>query len=201
MPHDTRNHHVVPRVQPRLVVLTGCGNPASSALHDQGEQVAEDEDPGVESRAEDAVLRAAFNDDVFQSQIDACGDESGCDDEAADLRLEAVTGPRVGVHHDAADVADCFGEGAEGECDAEGPCFVADALDEVDEAADGEDCAVEGVGGERGRVAVDGLVDGTIRGDIGAVCGGETGGREDATVCGVGLGSLWHFGGEMWNVV
>lgn len=195
LPDDTRDHHVVARVEQGGIVLAGGGDAASGPLHDEREQVTEDEDPGVEARAEDAVLRPQFNDDVLQRQIDAGGDEGRGDDEAADLGLEAVAGPGVGVHHDAADVADGLGQGAESEGDAEGPCLVADTLNEVDEAADGEDGAKKGVGGEGWGIAVDGLVDGTVRRDVCAVDGGEVRGRENTAVGGIGLRTLWHFGG------
>ena len=163
------------------------GDAASRRLQDQGEDVGEDEDPCVKSRAKDAELGTKLDDDVFQGQVDARGDEGGSDDQAADLGLEAVAGPRVGMHHDAADVANGFGEAAEGEGDAEGPCPVADALDQLDQTAKGEERAEESVGAEIGCITVDGQVHGAVFGDVGAVFRGLKGWRKDAPICGVRL--------------
>ena len=161
-------------------------------MEDQGEDVAEDEDPGVESGLEEGELWAEFNDDMLEGEVDAGGDEGGSDDEAADLRLEAAGVVGVVVHDQAADVADGFGEGAQAEGDHEGPGLEADSLDQVDEEADAEEGAEEGVGAQRGCVAVDGLVDGAVDVDIAAVLGGVEGGGEDAAVGSVGLRAGRH---------
>ena len=145
LPDDTCNHHVVAGGGEAGVVVRGGGDPTARALEDERQDVGEDENPGVEARLEDAELRAEFDDDVFESQVDACGDEGRGDDQAADLDFEAVGGPGVVVEDDAADVAEGFGEGADGEGDQVRPGFVADAVEKVVDAAEGEDGGEEGV--------------------------------------------------------
>ena len=192
LPHNTCDHHIIPRVQ-QVGVIVGCGGDATSgALKDQGEDIREDEDPGVEPRAEDAELRAELDDDVFEGQVYTRGDEGWGDDQTADLGLEARAGPSVGVHNNAANVADCLGETAEGEGDPEGPCSVANALDQLDQTAETEERAEKSIGAEIWFVAVDCQVHGAVHGDIGAVLGGFEGRGQDSTVRGVGLRTFNH---------
>lgn len=58
----------------------------------------------------------------LESEIDARGDESGRDDQAADLGLETSFAPRVAVHHHPTDVAYCFPQTAEEQGNEVGPC-------------------------------------------------------------------------------
>ena len=49
---------------------------------------------------------------MFQGDIDACCKETGCKNQAADLSLEAGTGPGIAVHDNSADVANRLAEAA-----------------------------------------------------------------------------------------
>lgn len=53
---------------------------------------------------------------MLQTEIDARGQEGGCEDETADLDLEGGA-EGVGVHHYAANVAETFAEAADDEGD------------------------------------------------------------------------------------
>ena len=57
-------------------------------MENEGEEVAEDEDPGVEFGSYPGVVAADGQDEVLQGQVDAGGDEGGSDDETGDLDVE-----------------------------------------------------------------------------------------------------------------
>ena len=192
LPYDTRDHHVVPRTQERGVVIASGGDAASGTLQYERKEVGNDEEPGVEPRAQDTELGSKFNHDVFQHEIDTRRDEGRGQDQTAYLDLEALDRVRIMIHDDAANVADRLEERADGEGDPEGPCFVADALDQLDYTAKPKEGAEEGVGAEIGRVAVDGQVHGAVFGDRGAVLDGEAVGRQNPAVGGIGLRTLDH---------
>ena len=104
LPGDTGHHEVVPDILVGLGI--GCGGDASArALEDEREQIAEDEDPGVEFGSYPGVVAADGQDEVFQGQVDAGGDEGGGDDEAGDLDVEARVIEWVVVEQYAADVS------------------------------------------------------------------------------------------------
>lgn len=54
------------------------------------------------------MIRTNRQDEVLEGEIDACGDEGGRDDDAADLDVEAGVTPWVVVEHDAPNVAEGF---------------------------------------------------------------------------------------------
>ena len=108
---------------------------------------------------------------MLQCEIDAGGDQGGRDDEADDLRLEAVLAVWVVVHDDATDVTDELAKAAETESNLsmvnslpsmfsvrthhECPRFVPYTLHNVDDHADTEEGCEEGIGTETGIVAVE----------------------------------------------
>jgi len=57
-------------------------------LHEDGDEVAGDEDPGVVFGRETGVLRAEVQDEVFEGEVDGGGEEGGGEDETADLDVE-----------------------------------------------------------------------------------------------------------------
>lgn len=90
MPDDTSHHEVIACVLKRGSIVGSRCDTTSSALEDEGEQVAQDEDPGVPSCLQAGELVTNFEDNVFEGQVDAGSDESRADDQAANLYLEAV---------------------------------------------------------------------------------------------------------------
>lgn len=105
LPDDTGHHEVVARLLHGGSAVSGGGQASSSALEDEGEEIAKDEDPGVPLGTDAREFVADFEYDVFEGEIDAGGQEGGGDDQAANLDVEAVAGPGVGVEHDTTDVA------------------------------------------------------------------------------------------------
>jgi hypothetical protein len=57
-------------------------------LEHQGNEIAGNEDPGVVTSWDLASILAEGEDNVFESQVDACCDESWGEDEAGDLDFE-----------------------------------------------------------------------------------------------------------------
>ena len=64
-------------------------------MEDEREQVTEDEDPGVEFGSYPGVVTADGQDEVFEREVDAGGDECGSNDETADLNIEAGVIERI----------------------------------------------------------------------------------------------------------
>ena len=96
LPGDTGHHEIVADLLRGFRVCCR-GDAAACALQDEGEQITEDEDPGVELGADAGVGAADGEDEVFEREVDARGDEGGRDDQAADLDVEAVLVPWVVV--------------------------------------------------------------------------------------------------------
>lgn len=67
MPDDTGHHEVVANVLHGLVVVGSGGDAAAGTLEDEGEKVAQDEDPGVVARLEAGEVGADLDDDVLES--------------------------------------------------------------------------------------------------------------------------------------
>ncbi len=89
LPHDTSDHKIRADFLTARAWSRARGQASTSALEDEGKDVAADEDPGVELGAEAGGVGAQFDDDVFEGEVDAGGDEGGGDDQAADLGFEA----------------------------------------------------------------------------------------------------------------
>ncbi len=104
LPDDTGHHEIVAHVLHRGAVI-GCRCDASAgSLQDEGEEIGEAEDPGVELGSDAGEVGAEFEGNVFEGQVNARGDEGGGDDEAADLNFESIRRPRVAVEHYPSDV-------------------------------------------------------------------------------------------------
>ena len=73
------------------------GDASTRALEDEREQVAEDEDPGVEFGSYPGVVAANCQNEVFEREVDTCSDECGSNDETADLDIEAGVIERIVV--------------------------------------------------------------------------------------------------------
>lgn len=89
------------------VVIGSGGDASTGALKDQGEEITEDEDPGVPSCLQKGIFFTYSEDDVLEGEVDASGDESllvnvsqihdnqgpwktyRSNDEAANLHIEA----------------------------------------------------------------------------------------------------------------
>ena len=97
MPDDTRNHHVSAHFLGVAAWVGGSGSATASALDDEGEDIAEDEDPGVEAGFQPGKGGAQLDDDVLEGEVDGGGNEGGSDDETADLDLKTVARPRIVV--------------------------------------------------------------------------------------------------------
>ena len=138
LPRDPGHHEVVAEVLGATGVCRS-GDAAAGALQDEGEQIAQDEDPGVVLRPDAGVVAADGQHEVFQGEVDARGEEGGRDDQAGDLDVEAVAVKRVVVQHDTPDVADRFAETAKAQRDHVGPRAPSYARDEVEYQADGEE--------------------------------------------------------------
>jgi len=105
LPDNTGHHEVVAGLLHGGSVAGGGGNASSGSLEDEGEQVAEDEDPRIVFGADAREVVADLQDDVLERKVDSGGLEGRCDDQAADLNVETSTGPRVAVEHDATNIA------------------------------------------------------------------------------------------------
>ena len=112
LPCDTGHHEIVAEFLGGVRV-SGGGDATAGALEDEGEEIAEDEDPGVVFGSDERVITTNGEDEVFESEVDPCGEESRGDDEAADLDVEAIAVVGVAVQHYPPDVADCFAQAAE----------------------------------------------------------------------------------------
>ena len=99
---------------------------------------------------------------MLQNQIDSRSQERGREDEQNDLDLERRLVVGVVVHHDAPDVSYALAQAAEAQGDHVGPCFAADAEDELGDGGEAEEGGEEGVGAEAGEVAVDCAFDGAF---------------------------------------
>lgn len=105
MPHDAGHHEVVSRFLHGVAVFGGCSEGTADSLENEGEDVAGDENPCVHAGLDAGEFGADFEDDMFEGEVDAGGDEGGGDDQAADLDLETIGIPGVVVEHDATDIA------------------------------------------------------------------------------------------------
>lgn len=72
---DTGHHQVVAGGCTRVSV-SGCGYSSARTLEDQGKQVAKDKNPGVVLGGQTRVLASDCQDNMFQSKIDCCREES-----------------------------------------------------------------------------------------------------------------------------
>lgn len=106
--NNARDDDIVPYPQSLRVRLRGGVDAAADALQDEAEDVEGDEDPGVQAGLQAGQPGADGQGDVLEGEVDAGADEGGRQDEADDLDLEAVQGPRVAVQQEAADVAFIF---------------------------------------------------------------------------------------------
>ena len=91
LPYDTGDHEIIPRFLSAGAVVCGRCDASANTLEDEGEDIADDEDPGVVFGAEAGEGGTELEDDVLEHQVDACCDESGGDDQAGDLDIEAVS--------------------------------------------------------------------------------------------------------------
>ena len=123
-------------------------------MQDQGQEVAEDEDPSVELGSYPGVVTADCQDEVFEGEVDTGGDECGSNDETADLNVEAVAVERIIVQHYATNIAHAFAETSHAYGNHVGPGPVFDAEDNIRNATDSEESAEEGIGPEIGVIAV-----------------------------------------------
>lgn len=105
LPHDTSDHEICAGFLIARAWSRARGQASTGALEHEREEVAADEDPGVELGSEAGGVGAELDDDVFEGEVDAGGDEGGGDDQAADLGFETGGGPRIVVQEDSADVA------------------------------------------------------------------------------------------------
>jgi hypothetical protein len=178
---DTRDNHLVAAVDEfRVLGSTSRSEPTANSLQHHGAEVAADEDPGIQARLDERVLRATVQDKVFQRQVDGGGDKAGAEDKSTDLELEAALAPGVTVHHDAADIADAFEKGADGKGDSVSPCLGHEADDKGSDEAKTEERSKEGVGAHIRAIAIERGFDGTFCGDVEtfpevafrSVCGG-----------------------------
>ena len=76
---------------------------------------------------------------MFQSEVDANGEESRTHDQATDLHFEARVRVGVVVHEEAADVAEGFDDATEDEGDGVGVGAVTVAESELEQGAEDED--------------------------------------------------------------
>lgn len=66
LPHDTSDHEVRPRGLRFRARIRAGGRAAAGGLQGEGEQIAADEDPGVEFGAQAGGVGAEFDDDVLE---------------------------------------------------------------------------------------------------------------------------------------
>ena len=89
LPHDTRDHQVGPRVSQLYIVAGSTCKTSSYSLEHQRNEIAGDKDPSIVAGLDFASLLAEGEDDMLESQINACGDEGGRKNEAGDLNFES----------------------------------------------------------------------------------------------------------------
>lgn len=167
---EARDHDV--RTGRGVLVRLGrdAGESAARALQDQADDVAGDEDEGIVSRFNPGkgvfvvvfVFAAEEPHHVTHAEVYGGSEERRTQGQTADLHQKPVVAERVIVQHDAADVADDFGDAAQKDGDGEGRfAEEKDALEEVCESGQSEDGEEGDVCGEGRAVLVDALFERT----------------------------------------
>ena len=152
-----------------------ASNGRTDRLDEDGGEVGADKDPRVPLRFDHGTLWTKVDDEVLGRNGDCSGHKRRTEDEEEQLNDKGRVRPRVIVHDDATDVTEELEERSHGEVTCEAPCFglVGEPSlgDEEDEETNGE----EDAGAEVEVIAVQGQLDGALRGDIvaGLVRGSE----------------------------
>lgn len=91
LPNNTGHHEIVADLL-HVAAAVGSGCDATTrSLKDQGEEIAQNEDPGVQAGLEARERGACFENDVLKGDVDASGDEGRGDDETADLDVKTIS--------------------------------------------------------------------------------------------------------------
>lgn len=86
------------------VAASSC-DASTDGLDDEAAQVGGEEDDGVPAGLDARDGGVEVDGDMLEGEIDGDTDESGCEDDGADLQLESAAIPGVGVELDATNVA------------------------------------------------------------------------------------------------
>lgn len=107
---DTRHHHVVAELQLAVAVVRGSGEATTGALEDQGNEVGQDEAPGVVLGSQAGEFATELADNVLEDEVDGGRVEGGGEGQAADLDVEADFAEGVIIEEYATCVAKGGGE-------------------------------------------------------------------------------------------
>lgn len=103
---NTSNNGTVSRLgQLGVGVAASSCDASTDGLDDEAAQVGGEEDDGVPAGLDAGDGGVEVDGDMLEGEIDGDADESGCEDDGADLQLESTAIPGVGVELDATNVA------------------------------------------------------------------------------------------------
>lgn len=102
---DTSNHQICADVLHFGATVRSRCDTTTCALENEREDIASDEDASVPHGSKTRPSFTEADDDMLEREIDAGGDESGRNNEAADLDDEAAVVDRVVVEHETAAVS------------------------------------------------------------------------------------------------
>ena len=104
---ETGNHDIRPNIENGDITASG-GDTTTDCLQHDGEDVAGDEDPGVELWSKPAEVRTEGEADMFESIVNPCGVEGWCEGEEDDAHFEAQIAERIVVEDELCNVAQGF---------------------------------------------------------------------------------------------
>lgn len=103
---NTSNNGTVSRLgQLGVGVAASSCDTSTDGLDDEAAQVGGKEDDGIPARLDARDGGVEVDGDMLESEIDGDADESGCEDDGADLQFKTALIPGVGVELDATNVA------------------------------------------------------------------------------------------------
>lgn len=103
---NTGNNGTVSRLgQLGVGVAASSCDTSTDGLDDETTQVGGKEDDGIPARLDARDRGVEIDGDMLEGEIDGDADESGCEDDGADLQFKTTVIPGVGVELDATNVA------------------------------------------------------------------------------------------------
>ena len=103
----TGDHDVRPNIEKGEITASG-GDTTTDCLQHDGEDVAGNEDPGVEFRSKSAEVRTEGEADVLESIVNPRGVEGWCEGEENNAHLEAQIAEGIVVEDELCNVAQGF---------------------------------------------------------------------------------------------
>jgi hypothetical protein len=136
------------------------GHGTTSGLEDEADDIEGDEDPDEELRLEAGEFGREVVDCLGEGDIDGGSIEDGSDRETDNLNHESVERERVVVHHDTTNIANNLRDTTQKHTSHETPALPSNAEIDVHKADERKESDEDNVGGERGSITVQTVVDG-----------------------------------------